>query len=188
MFGLIVAGLVVQVVTVTAMLMVVGGFFGIDYGPAVEAVLKLAAVIAVVDGLTAVILFTCSPFGLILAVIVGAGVFQYLFRLSVHEMLLSVAPMVAAAWVLNASVVGILLQKELKKKDNPAGFRLPGGNATATVDVPADPLPSGPRLFPPGLPVSRRFPPCSLSGAARTGTATASTAATSSPSARSGSA
>jgi hypothetical protein len=125
MFALIVVGLVVQIVSVTGMLMVVGQVFGIDYGPAVEAVLKLAAVVAVVDGSTALILFTCSPFGLVLAVVVGAGVFQYLFRLSVHEMLLSVAPMVAAAWVLNASVVGILLQKELKKKDNPSGFRLP---------------------------------------------------------------
>jgi hypothetical protein len=121
MFALIVVGLVVQIVTVTGLLMVVGQVFGIDYGPAVEAVVKLAAVVAVVDGSTALILFTCSPFGLVLAVVVGAGVFQYLFRLSVHEMLLTVAPMVAAAWVLNASVVAVLLHKELKKRDNPSG-------------------------------------------------------------------
>jgi hypothetical protein len=192
MFGLIVVGLVVQVVSVTAALMVLGQFFGIDYGPAREAVLKLAAVVAVVDGLTAVILFTCSPFGLILAVVVGAGVFQYLFRLSVHEMLLSVAPMVAAAWVLNASVVGILYQKELKKKVNAhlapvlrvaTEKALPGGAAAATVDSPALTVPAGPRPVPP---VSRRLPPCSPSGVARSGSATASTAAASSPSARSG--
>jgi hypothetical protein len=110
-FALIVVGLVIQVTSVTALLMMVGHLFGIDYGPAREAVLKLAAVVAVVDGLTAVIALTCTPCGLMLAAVIGAGVFQYLFRLSVHEMLLSVAPMVAAAWVLNSSVVTIVLSK-----------------------------------------------------------------------------
>lgn len=180
-FALIVVGLVVQVVSVTGLLMVVGQLFGIDYGPAVEAVVKLAAVVAVVDGLTAVIYLACTPLGLMLAALVGAGVFQYLFRLSIHEMLLSVAPMVAAAWVLNFLAFAAVADKA-KKKDNPSGFRLPGDNATATVDLPALTPPFGPSLIPP---VSRRSPPCSPSGVARSGSATASTAATSSPSVRS---
>jgi hypothetical protein len=181
-FALLVVGLVVQVVSVTGLLMVVGQLFGIDYGPAVEAVVKLAAVVAVVDGLTAVIYLGCTPLGLMLAALVGAMVFQYLFRLSIHEMLLSVAPMVAAAWVLNFLVFAAVADKA-KKKANPSAFRLPGGHATATVDSPALTPPFGPRLIPP---ISRRSPPCSPSGVARNGFATASTAATSSPSARSG--
>lgn len=181
LFALLVAGLVVQVITVTAVLVVVGQLFGIDYGPAREAVLKLAAVVAVVDGLTAVMFLVGFPLGLMLAALIGAGVFQHLFRLSIHEMLLSVAPMVAAAWVLNFLVFAAAADKA--KKDNPSGFRLPAGDATATVDLPAFTRPSGPR---PILPVSRRSSPCSPSGVVRNGSATASTAATSSPSARSG--
>jgi hypothetical protein len=181
-FGLVVAALVVQVVAVTGLLVVVGHLFGIDYGPAVEAVVKLAAVVAVVDGLTAVIYLSCTPLGLMVAALVGAGVFQYLFRLSAHEMMLSVVPMIAAAWVLNAAVFTVMLHEEQKKKETPSGFRLPADTATASVEWPTFPLPSGPRLVPPA---SRRSPPCSPSGVARSGSATASTAATSSPSARS---
>ncbi|HVK18224.1 MAG TPA: hypothetical protein VM533_14875 [Fimbriiglobus sp.] len=183
--ALVVAALIVQVVAVTGLLVVVGQLFGIDYGPAVAAVVKLAAVVAVVDGLTAVIYLTCTPLGLLLAALVGAGVFQYLFRLSAHEMMLSVVPMIAAAWVLNAAVFTVMLHEEQKKKqkDNPASFRLPGITATTTVESPALPFPSGPRRF---SPVSWRSPPCSPSGVARSGSATAWTAATSSPSARSG--
>jgi len=106
---------VVQVAGVTTFLMAVGTFFGIDYGPAKEAVLKLAAVVAVVDGLTAVMLL-CNPLGLIVASIIGVGVFQYLFRLAISETLLSVAGMVAAAWILNAAVFSIMLSKRLPAK------------------------------------------------------------------------
>jgi hypothetical protein len=106
--GLAIVGIVVQVVAVTVLLMVVGQFFGIDYGPAEQAVVKMAAVVVIVDGLTAVLAISCTPLGLMMAAIVGAGVFQYLFRLAIHEMLLSVAGMVLAAWLLNAYAVRLM--------------------------------------------------------------------------------
>ena len=105
-----VVGVAVQVAVVTAFLMGVGTVFGIDYGPAVEAVGKLAAVVLVVDGITGVSLLW-NPCALVLGALVGAGVFQYLFRLSVFEMLLSVAGMVGASWVLNAVVIANLASK-----------------------------------------------------------------------------
>ena len=105
-----VVGIVVQVAAVTAFLSGVGYVFGIDYGPAVQAVVKLAAVVVLVDGLTGSFLLI-NPCALVVAVLVGCGVFQYLFRLSVFEMLLSVAGMVGAAWVLNAVVVVMLLKR-----------------------------------------------------------------------------
>lgn len=133
MLGLLLVGLAVQVIAVIALLVVVGTVFGIDYGPLNEAVVKLAAVVAVVDGLTLLFFLANFPLGMIVAAFVGAGVFQLLFRLSIHEMLLSVVPMVAAAWVLNAAVVSVKFQKEQKKKDNPAAFRLPADGTLTTV-------------------------------------------------------
>jgi hypothetical protein len=134
---LMLVAVVVQVAGVTAFLMAVGTFFGIDYGPAKEAVLKLAAVVAVVDGLTAVMLL-CNPCGLVLAAIIGVGVFQYLFRLAVFETLISVAGMVAAAWILNAAVVSILVSKRMPKTGEshpPPTFQLRRPDANATVGV-----------------------------------------------------
>ncbi|HET6572769.1 MAG TPA: hypothetical protein VFG68_04135 [Fimbriiglobus sp.] len=121
LFALMVVGFLVQLAAMTVLLMSVGHLFGIDYGPVVEAMVKLAAVVAVVDGLTAVFM-QCSPLGLIPAALLGAGVFQYLFRLSIHEMLLSVAAMVGAAWVLNFVLFAIVADKA-KKKDHPTGSR-----------------------------------------------------------------
>ena len=114
--GLTAVAVVVQVAFVTALLMVVGHFFGIEYGPATEAIVKLVAVVLFVDGLTGV--FTlCSPCGLMLAAILGAGAFQYLFKLGIMELLVSVAGMVAASWILNAAVVSILAKNAAKKND-----------------------------------------------------------------------
>jgi hypothetical protein len=103
-------GIPVQVAAVTALLVVIGQFFGIDYGPAVHAVVKLAAVVVFVDGLTAA-LTLCTPLGLMMAAIIGAGAFQYLFRLAIHEMLLSVAGMVLAAFLLNAYALRLFVTK-----------------------------------------------------------------------------
>jgi len=125
--------IVVQIAAVTALLMVVGTLFGIEYGPAGEAVGKLAAVVILVDGLTGVFSL-CSPCGLMLAAIIGAGVFQYLFKLGVIELLVSVAGMVLASWVLNAAVVSILAKKELQKREQ---------QETGSIQwiVPANPAP-----------------------------------------------
>jgi hypothetical protein len=183
LLALLVVGLLVQLAAVTVLLMAIGHLFGIDYGPAAQAVLKLAAVVAVVDGLSGVF-FLCSPFGPMAAAIIGAGVFQYLFRLSVHELLLSVAAMVGAAWILNYIAFGILADKAMKK-NGPSGFRLPSGGQKATVYAPALTLPSRPDLVPPPLACLSEVLPCSLSGVAASGSATASAAGTSSRSARS---
>jgi hypothetical protein len=104
-------GVPVQVIAVTALLVVIGQFFGIDYGPALHAVVKLAAVVVIVDGLTAALAVGCTPLGLMMAAIIGAGVFQYLFRLAIHEMLLSVAGMVLAAFLLNAYALRLLVTR-----------------------------------------------------------------------------
>ncbi len=183
LLALLLVGLLVQLAAVTVLLMAVGHLFGIDYGPAAQAVLKLAAVVAVVDGLSGVF-FLCSPFGPMAAAIIGAGVFQYLFRLSVHEMLLSVAAMVGAAWVLNYIAFGILADKAMKK-NGPSGFRLPSGGQKATVYAPALTPPSRPGLVPPPPARLSEVLPCSPSGVAANGSATASAAGTSSRSARS---
>ncbi len=114
-FALTLVLVAVQIAGVTVFLVAVGTFFGIDYGPAKEAVLKLAAVVAIVDGLTAAMLLW-NPCGLVVAVLFGVGVFQYLFRLAVFETLLSVAGMVAAAWILNAAVFSIILSNRLPTK------------------------------------------------------------------------
>jgi hypothetical protein len=186
LFGLLVVALFVQLAAMAGLLVAVGHLFGIDYGPAAEALLKLAAVVAVIDGLTAVFFTLSAPCGLMVAALVGAGVFQYLFRLSMHEMLLTVAPMVGAAWVLNFVVFAILADKA-RKKDDTSGIRLPGGGIMVTVDASATTLPLGSKLIPPiRTPASRRSPPCSPSGVARSGSATVSAVETSSPSARSG--
>lgn len=106
---------VVQVVMVTALLTLVGQLFGIEYGPVGQAVLKLAAVVAVVDGLTGLLLLTGSPCTLMMAAFLGAGVFHYLFRLAIHETLVSVAGMVFAAFLLNGVVIAFLVQRAMLK-------------------------------------------------------------------------
>lgn len=114
--GLVVA-VVVQVAGVTALMMTLGHVFGIDYGPAKEAALKLVAVVVLVDGLTGVLVY-CHICALGVAVVIGAGVFQSLFRLTMYELLISVAAVVGASFVLNAAVFVIVLKKELDGKSS----------------------------------------------------------------------
>jgi hypothetical protein len=91
-----VGGLTVQVLVTSGLLAVVGHFFGIDYGPLPEAVLKLAAIDAVVTGLLgggAALAYNqagwAAPCGLLLAFVAGFALFQTLFRLTVSEVLLT---------------------------------------------------------------------------------------------------
>lgn len=113
-----VGGLTVQVLVTSGLLAVVGHFFGIDYGPLPEAVLKLAAINAVVTGLGgggAVLVAGgagwLAPCGFVLAFVAGFALFQTLFRLAVSEVLLTLFGLSAASFVLNGLVAGALLAK-----------------------------------------------------------------------------
>jgi hypothetical protein len=108
------AVIVVQTALVTALLTVVGHLFSIDYGPVAQAIPKLVSVVTFVNGLTIFIVVTCSPCGLMVAAIAGAAVFQRLFKLTLQEMLLSVAGMIFASWTLNAVVVSLIAAKMAK--------------------------------------------------------------------------
>jgi hypothetical protein len=111
-----VGALTVQVLVTSGLLAVVGGLFGIDYGPLPEAVLKLAAVNAVVSGLLAPggLLVAggaawAAPCGLVLAFVAGFALFQGLFRLAVSEVLLTLAALVGMSVALVAVVGSVLL-------------------------------------------------------------------------------
>ena len=117
--GATAAALLFQIVFVTILLTAVGTFFGIEYGPIDQALVKLAAVLISVDGLSGLLTLGCTPLGLMMAAILGAGAFQYMFRLATHEMLLSVAGMVLASWVLNAAVFAIVMSKPKKEQSAP---------------------------------------------------------------------
>ena len=108
-----IVALIVETVVVTALMVFVGQLFGIDYGPVKEAVAKFAASVTLANGLTFLILLTCSPFGMVAAVITGGCVFCYLFRLNVQETILSVGILMGTAWILQVVVFAILLSKRL---------------------------------------------------------------------------
>jgi hypothetical protein len=104
-----VGGLTLQVLVTSGLLAVVGHFCGIDYGPAPEAVLKLASINTVVTGLGggSVLLAAndavwAAPCGLVLAFVAGFALFQTLFRLTVAEVLLTLAGLMGASLALNA--------------------------------------------------------------------------------------
>src|SRR5207248_2473837 len=166
---------------VTVFLGGVGHFFGIDYGPAEQAVVKLAAVVALVDGLTGALLLV-NPCAMILAVVVGCGVFQYLFRLSVTEMILSVALMVGVAWAVNTFVILYFVSKgEPPKALLSSGIRLRSDRPGAMLGVISRPRESPPPDRPP-TPPAHLFAgvlSCSRSGDASSRSATGSTAGTS---------
>jgi hypothetical protein len=107
---LTVCAIVVQVALVSGFLMAVGSFFGIDYGPAHHALVKLAAIVTVVDGLTGTIALGCLPCGVVIAGLVGAGLFQYLFRLAIYEMLLTLSGIMVASWALNAVIIKAMMK------------------------------------------------------------------------------
>lgn len=103
----------VQIAAVTVLLTVVGKLFGIEYGPVREALLKLAAVVTIIDGMTGTFVLCNNPCGLMAAAVLGAGVFQFLFKLQIHEMLLSVAGMVFFAFLLNGLLLSMLISNAM---------------------------------------------------------------------------
>ena len=115
-FVVISLGTLVEVIGLTVMLFLLGSFFGIDYGPAGPAIVKLAALITFVNGQTLLVGVLCYSVASFLAILfagilAGAtayGLFMFLFRLSVNEAMISVGGMVVASWLLNFAAMGIL--------------------------------------------------------------------------------
>ena len=102
---------VVETAAVTAGLFVAGNLFGIDYGPAKEALVKLAAVVLLVDGVTLAGSLMCVPVGLVAGSLVGGPAFWRLFKVGLQETFVSVGVMVVPAWVLAAAIFATKLSK-----------------------------------------------------------------------------
>jgi hypothetical protein len=106
-------GLVIEVLVLSAILTVVGVVLGIDYGPLPEAVLKLAAITAVVTGVLLCGVVAGGVVGTVIAgcvaLVVGIGLFQMLFRLAVYETLFTLGGMMAVSFAVQFLVLGALL-------------------------------------------------------------------------------
>lgn len=112
MLGIFVA-VIVEIVGVTVLLSIVGNFFGIEYGPVRESLVKLAAVVTIIDGMTGTFAVCNSPCAMMMAAVLGAGIFHALFKLQLHETLLSVAGMVFFAFLLNGIVLSMLISRAM---------------------------------------------------------------------------
>ena len=102
-----------QVLVLSVLMAVVGAVVGIDYGPLPEAVLKLAAITAVVTG---VILFGLMIGGIVgpvvggfLALIVGIGLFQSLFRLAAYETMLTLGGLMGVSFGVQFLLFSVLM-------------------------------------------------------------------------------
>ena len=107
----VIGAVVVQTVAVTAFLVVVGNFFGINYGPVKEAVTRLAATVVFVNGVTLFASLLCVPVGLVAGSLAGFAAFLWLFKLGLQETLLSVAVIALPAWVLAAALFALAVTK-----------------------------------------------------------------------------
>ena len=103
-----------QSMLVTTLLWFIGGFFGIDYGPILQGIVRIVSVVVLTDGLT-MAFSQCSPCGAMVAAMFAFGAFQVLFKLSLQETLLSVGGIIGASWILNAVIVVILISKAAAK-------------------------------------------------------------------------
>lgn len=107
------AAVVVQTVAVTAFLVVAGNLFGINYGPVVEAITRLVAVVLLVNGVTLAGCLWFVPVGLVVGSLFGVPVFWWLFKLSLHDTLISVGIMAVPSWVLAALVFAAMVTKKM---------------------------------------------------------------------------
>ena len=102
----------VQTVAVTGFLFVVGNLFSIDYGPVKEAVVKLAATVVFVNGVTLFgTLILCVPVGLVAGALAGFPVFWRLFQLGLQDTLISVTLIALPACVLAAALFALQVTK-----------------------------------------------------------------------------
>ena len=108
----VVGAVVVQTVAVAGFLVAVGKFIGIDYGPAKEAAVKLAAAVVFVNGVTLLgTQLLCEPVGLVAGSLAGLPAFWRLFKLGLQETLLSVAVIALPACVLAAALLALMVTK-----------------------------------------------------------------------------
>jgi hypothetical protein len=113
----------VQVVLMAGVMVGVGILFGIDYGPVGRSLLKLAAVIAMVDGvgggLGLAFYAGCGGLGVLMGVCVAAvltyALVQTQFELNGFEAMVTVAGVMIATTGLSALVAYIYLSKMMKK-------------------------------------------------------------------------
>lgn len=109
-------GIAIEVVALTVLMVLVGGAFGIDYGSPIQAIVKLAALVTIVNGQTLLVAILCFPFAYFIAILLAGilagatayGLFMFLFRLSVSEALITVFGIVVASWLLNFAGMAIL--------------------------------------------------------------------------------
>jgi hypothetical protein len=108
-----VVGVLVETVVVAAGCAVIGAAFGIDYGPAKEAVVKLVGCVAFVNGFTLALGLACyscaGPLGIFMAIstvsLVTFALFQAQLKLNMYEALLTVL-LIEGATVLMAAGIG----------------------------------------------------------------------------------
>jgi len=101
----------VQTAAVTAFLFVVGNLFGIDYGPIKEAVVRLAATVIFVNGVTLFGSLLCIPIGLVSGAVAGVPIFWWLFKIGLQETLISVTLIALPACVLAAAIFALMVTK-----------------------------------------------------------------------------
>ncbi len=111
LFLVVVGAVVVQTVAVAVFLALVGNFFGINYGPVKEAVVRLAATVVFVNGVTLFGSLLCVSIGLVAGSLAGFAAFWRLFKLGLQETLLSVAVIVLPAWALAAALFALAVTK-----------------------------------------------------------------------------
>ena len=119
---LLFGGVVFQIVLMAAVLFGVGILFGIEYGPVGRGFVKLAAVIAMVDGVTGSLGLAfhagCGGLGVLMAVclsvIVTYALIQSLFELSGFETTVTVIGVMLASVTLSA-VAGYVFLSKLAK-------------------------------------------------------------------------
>ena len=107
----VVGAVVVQTVAVTGFLFLFGNFFGIDYGPIREAVVKVGATVVFVNGVTLFGSLMCVPMGLVAGSLAGFPVFWRLFKLGLQETLMSVALIALPACVLAAAIFAMMVTR-----------------------------------------------------------------------------
>ena len=120
---LLFVGLLFQIVVMSGVMFGVGILFGIDYGPIARSFLKLAAVIAMVDGVSGGLGLAfyagCGGLGVLMAVCVSAlltyALVQTQFELTGFETMVTVLGVMIATTGLSALVAYIYLSKMVKK-------------------------------------------------------------------------
>ena len=86
---------------------------GINYGPVVEALTRLVAVVLLVNGVTLAGSLLNIPVGLVVGSLFGVPAFWWLFKLSLHDTLISVGIMAVPSWVLAALVFAAMITRKL---------------------------------------------------------------------------